>query len=361
MTMKTANNEGADKQVLGALDEQSAPLRDFLTRAAAAEQVEIQEIQPLAGGAIQENWQLSITVTGGPATGQHDLVLRKDAPTGVAASHSRVREFALLRAASAAGVLVPEPLWLCEDKAVLGQPFYLMRKLPGTAAGHLLVKPGGPVADGEALASRLGAELAKIHQIRPPRADLDFLEMPEPDPARHAISLYRRYLDALREPRPALEWGLRWCELNAPLPGELVLVHQDFRTGNYLVAEGALSGILDWEFCAWGEPMSDLGWFCAKCWRFGQTENEAGGIGSRAAFYRGYEESSGRRVEPEVVAYWEVMAHLRWAVIALQQGARFTRHGERSLDLALTGRVRPDELIWEILQMTAPETWKRDP
>ena len=303
---------------------------------------------------------MTVCITGGPSAGRHDLVLRKDAPSGVAASHSRVREFALLRVAWKGGVLVPEPLWLCEDEAVLGQPFYVMRRLPGTAAGHLLVKADGPVADGEALAGRLGQELAKIHRIRPPQADLDFLEVPKPDPARHAVALYRRYLDALREPRPALEWGLRWCEQNAPLPGELVLVHQDFRTGNYLVADGALSGILDWEFCAWGDPMADLGWFCAKCWRFGRNEKEAGGVGSRDAFYRGYQEESGRVIEPDVVAYWEVMAHLRWAVIALQQGARFTRDGERSLDLALTGRVRPDELIWEILKMTAPENWKSE-
>jgi hypothetical protein len=51
--------------------------------------------------------------------------------------------------------------------------------------------------------------------------------------------------------------------------------------------------------------------------------------------------------------YWEIMAHARWAVIALQQGERFVGGGEASLDLALTGR-RIAELEYEMLAMIDP-------
>ena len=40
-----------------------------------------------------------------------------------------VEEFALLRAAFAARVTVPEPLFLCEDAAVTGAPFFVMRRV----------------------------------------------------------------------------------------------------------------------------------------------------------------------------------------------------------------------------------------
>ena len=344
------------------LAEIKAPLESFLAEAAGAGHVEILEARPLTGGAIQENWLLEVDFLGGPEQGKRELVLRTDSPSGVAVSLSRAQEFALLRAAREAGVTVPEPLWLCAEESLLGRPFYLMRKAGGTAAGHLIVKDDGrsPVsspADKEALAERLGAELARIHSITPPRDDLAFLEQPEPDAARGAVAKYRAYLDALTVPQPVLEWGLRWCELHAPPSGELVLVHQDFRTGNYMVDGQGLTAILDWEFCAWGDPMSDIGWFCAKCWRFGLDEREAGGLAARAAFYRGYEVTSGRSVDPQAVAYWEVMAHIRWAVIALQQGARFLSGAEASLELALTGRIRPVELEQEILALTAPDAW----
>ncbi len=86
-----------------------------------------------------------------------------------------------------------------------------------------------------------------------------------------------------------------------------------------------LTAILDWEFAGWGDPDEDIGWLCCKGWRFGRLDREAGGIAERAPFYRGYESESGRRLDPERVRFWEVMANLRWAVIAMQQSDRFLR------------------------------------
>jgi aminoglycoside phosphotransferase (APT) family kinase protein len=341
------------------LSDQAALVRltRFLTDAASATNVTITKAEPLRGGAIQENWAVDIDIADGPHRGRHALVLRTDARSRVAVSHGRAQEFALLKAAHAAGVTVPEPLWPCTDPAILGRDFYLMRRLPGIAAGHRIVRDTTLGGSREALAERLGQELARIHMIAPasigalaPGFSFDFLALPQSSYAIDSIRRYRRHLDELDIARPALEWGLRWLELNAPPAGEVTLVHQDFRTGNYLIDERGLVGILDWEFCAWGEPLSDVGWFCARCWRFGATDREAGGIASRKPFYRGYEAASGRTIDPQAVHYWEVMAHVRWAVIALQQAARHLSGAEASLELALTGRILP-ELELEILNL----------
>lgn len=329
----------------------------FLEAAAGASRATIASLAPLRGGAIQENWSVDIDLDGGGTAGRHALVLRTDAPSRVAASHGRASEYELLRLARAAGVTAPEPLWLCSDPAVIGHAFYLMRRVPGVAAGHRIVKDlalGGPR---DLLAERLGQELARIHAITPqtagrlvPAQSLSFLGPPSATPALDRVQLYRGYLDALGDPHPVLEWGLRWLELNARPATEITLVHQDYRTGNYLVDGQGLTAILDWEFCAWGDPMSDIGWFCAKCWRFGATDREAGGIAARAPFYRGYEAASGRRIDAAAVHYWEVAAHVRWAVIALQQAARHLSGAQRSLELVLTGRVVP-ELELEVLAL----------
>ncbi|WP_289014427.1 phosphotransferase family protein, partial [uncultured Methylobacterium sp.] len=207
------------------------------------------------------------------------------------------------------------------------------------------------------LAERLGRELALVHGIRPPQEALAFLEQPDPHPALAAIRGLRAKLDALNAARPSLEWGLRWAERHAPEPLPPVLVHGDFRTGNYMVDSEGLTAILDWEFSGWGDPLSDLGWFCAACWRFGQTEKEAGGIAPRAAFYRGYEAQIGRPIDDAAVRYWEVVAHLRWAVIALEQAYRHISGAEPSLELALTGRLVPD-LERAVLRATTPDCWR---
>jgi hypothetical protein len=49
------------------------------------------------------------------------------------------------------------------------------------------------------------------------------------------------------------------------------------------------------------------------------------------------------------------MAHIRWAVIALQQAQRHLSGVERSLELALTGRIVA-ELEQEIIALTKSES-----
>ncbi len=328
----------------------------FLARVTKAHLIEIVELSALSGGAIQENWGLTVELEGGTKPGRHRWVLRKDAASGVAVSLGRKEEFVLLRAAEEAGITVPTPLYLCEDSSVLGTPFYIMARIEGVALGPKVVKDVSLGGDREALTAQLGRELARIHSIVPPRSDLAFLDEAEGHPALRDIERYRAYLDAMKELRPALEWGLAWCAEHLPAQQETVLVHQDFRSGNFMLDDSRLTGILDWEFCAWGDPMSDLGWFCAQCWRFGRPDLEAGGIGERETFYQGYEEESGRTVDREAVAFWEVMAHLRWAVIALQQGHRHIAGQQASLELALTGRMAA-QLELAVLDMTPPERW----
>jgi len=327
-------------------------LAAWIAERAGVRDCAIREARPLSGGAIQENWLLEVELLDGAAAGHAEYVLRADAPSGVAVSRSRAEEFALLQAARAAGVTAPEPLWLAGAEGPLGRPFYLMRKAEGVGLGAKVVRDTSLGGDRAALGERLGREVARIHAIRPPRSDLAFLGEPPPDPAEAFLGAFRGYLDALGQPRPALEWGLRWLERHRPRPpARVTLVHNDFRTGNYLVDAAGLTAVLDWEFAGWGDPETDIGWFCAACWRFSRPDLEAGGIAARGDFYRGYEAESGRGIEPERVRYWEVAAHLRWGVIALQQGARHWSGAERSLELALTGRIVA-ELELALLHMT---------
>lgn len=231
---------------------------------------------------------------------------------------------------------------------MIGRPFFIMRRIGGKAAGHEIVKNA---AQHPGLAERLGMELARIHSIKPPQPTLSFLSLDGEQPALRLVKRLRRFLDGHQTPYPVLEWGLRWLERHAPATSEVTLCHRDFRTGNYMVDNAGLTGILDWEFADWSDPLEDVGWFCARCWRFGVYDKEAGGIGKRDDFFRGYAAVSGKALDRAKVHYWEVMAHLNWAVIAMQQAQRHISGEEHSLMLALTGHIVP-ELEWEILNLT---------
>src|SRR6266851_2970936 len=327
-----------------------SPLARFLAEASGACAVEITRLELLPGGAIRENWGLDAEFTGGWLAGTQRLVLRTDAPTGIPSSLGRIEEFAVLKAVFAAHVSVPEPLWACPDPSVFGKAFFVMRRVAGSAQGRQITSDPTLEPMLPAVAARLAQELARIQTIRPLRRELGFL--PSIGALEH-IASFRAYLDRHPQPRPVLEWAARWLETHLPEPAAPVLCHRDFRTGNYMLDGAELTAILDWEFAGWGDPDEDIGWFCCKGWRFARLDREAGGIAARAVFYREYEAASGRHLDPERVRFWEVLANLRWAVIALQQSDRFLIGGARDLSTAIIGR-RATECELELLMLLDP-------
>ncbi len=331
--------------------EAQARLCEWLAREAGADSVRLENMAALGGGAISQNIAVDLVVEGGALAGRHECVLRAASPAGVAASLTKPQEFAVLRAAFSTRMAAPEPLFVCEDPAVFERPFYIMRRARGVGSGRLITKSEAPQVE---LTRELGRQLALLHSIQPGAPGLDFLAVPD-SPGLAAARLYREWLGSEASRDPVLAWGLRWLERNAPPPGEIVLCHRDFRTGNYLVEDGKLTAILDWEFCGWSDPMEDLAWFCSRSWRFARPDREAGGIGSRADFYAAYEAASGRHVDPARIAFWETSSYLRWAAIAYLQGERHTSGIEPSLELALTSRMMPEILGDMLIHLDAIE------
>ncbi|WP_320177591.1 phosphotransferase family protein [Roseovarius pacificus] len=332
------------------ISDRFALLDEWLCRNLGAVGVSIDKMAKLSGGAIQENWLLDLTFDGGQREGEQSWVLRTNAPSTISTSLGRPEEFAILKCAHQAGVTVPEPILLCEDATIIGQPFYVMTRAGGTAQGRKIARDPNLATFGPALAEQLGVELARLHRVTPQQSSLPFLPVPGVHPAQYRIDRYRADLDALPDGHPVLEYALNWLEQNLPPANGLVLTHTDFRTGNYMVEDGNLTAILDWEFASWSDPDEDIGWLCARCWRFGNDDLRVGGIAHVEDLLRGYEPISNRKVDTASIPYWQVMAELRWAVIALQQGERCRSGTEVSQELALTG-LMASEMELNILNL----------
>ncbi len=298
----------------------------------------------LGGGAVQENWRLDVTVDGGPHTGAHAWLMRTDAAQRLALSLDREAEFAVLVAAHAAGVLVAAPIVRCVDASVIGRPFLIQAFVAGQAQARQIVRHPELANFGDRLAGVLGQALAKIHAVTPMDGRLSVLPIPMQSPAKVLVAGLKAALADASQHRPALEYSLAWLDTHAPATPRITLVHGDYRTGNYMLDGTKLAAILDWEFAHWGDPLEDIGWLCARCWRFGNDEQsqEAGGIGSRRAFYEAYQKAGGEKINEQSIAYWEVMAAAKWAVIAILQGDRYLSGGETAIELALTGLMAPE-------------------
>jgi aminoglycoside phosphotransferase (APT) family kinase protein len=315
---------------------------------------EVTDLAPLTGGACQESFRVDAVVDGEVQT----LALRSDARSSLPGSVSRAVEYPVIAAAVGAGVPTPRARWLTHGLVRDDAYAYFMDWVDGEAIGARIVRHPKLAAAREALPNQLARAMAAVHRVTPE----SHAELPLPDrdvsPVVAAFGSVRAMLDDLPDPRPALELAFRWCREHAPEIPETTLLHGDFRTGNFLVGASGLNALLDWEFTRWGDPLEDLAWFCMRDWRFGVVQKAAGGITTRADFYRRYAELSGREVDPARVHYWEVLGNIRWGGCAVMQGERYLSGTSADLEmLAIPRRVA--EMEWEALRLI--ETGPGDP
>jgi aminoglycoside phosphotransferase (APT) family kinase protein len=305
------------------------------------------ELSPIPGGASRETWLVTRVGTGG----EGDLplcVLRRD-PEGSVSLVPMREEHALLERARAAGVPVPEPIAFEDGGGAFGSPGILMGFVEGTSvAPRLLRKPEYEKARGR-LPGQLAEALARIHSLGPDDVRGVLPEAPA-DPVAAQLDEWERQLDAIGEPLPAVELGLRWLRLNPPEPVEPRLVHGDFRLGNFIVDGDGLAAVIDWELAHLGDPAEDVGWLCIRSWRFGNDELPVAGLGGVDEFLDAYETAGGRRPTPERVRYWEIFGNVKWAVICARQAADHLNGVRRSHELASLGR-RICEPEWDMLDL----------
>lgn len=294
-------------------------------------------IKKLSGGAIQENW----AILGQKNHANSEIVLRKNSETSVEVSSDREQEYRLLERLDALNICVPQPLLFEKKDNFLNSDFFIMEKISGSAEGHKLVRLKDPILQQKILKD-IGQRLADLHQIEADTEIEKFLPKPQKETYLSDLitDLYAQ-LDKLYRHRPVLEFALSWMLHEKPVIDDLVLIHGDYRTGNIMINQDHVSGILDWEFSHWGDRREDIGWFTAKCWRFGQDNQIAGGIGAYKDFMQAYAQRTEMYIPEFELKFWHVLSHVRWAIIAMQQSNRNQNNTHASLELALTEFLVP--------------------
>ena len=325
--------------------ELAARVEAFLRRV-RGDDVRLEAMAPLAGGACQDLHRVELTSARGPER----LVLRSDARLPLPASLGRRDEFGVVEAARGAGVPTPAVHHLTEGLVRPGAWAYFMDWVDGEAIGRRVVKAPELAAAREGLPEQLARALARVHTVTPETHPGLALRPLDGGPVRGGLAFVRGMLDGLREPHPALEYAFRWLVDHPPPDAEICLLHGDFRTGNFLVTREGLSAVLDWEFARWGTPAEDIGWLCVRDWRFGQNLLPAGGLATRGAFLDAYARASGRHIPLPVLHFWEVMGNVRWAAGSVHQGERYLSGEESDLEYLAIARRAP-EMEWEALRL----------
>ncbi len=321
------------------MDERVDKIRAALERHGAT----LKDVKPLHGGACQENFKVELELNGAPLR----LALRSDAVRSLPGSIRRKAEFSVIEAAVKAGVKTPNVRWLESGLLREKSDAYFLDWAQGEAIGRRIVRNPELENARAKLPMELAQTLAKLHTITP-ATKLPF-EAPA-SPAKQALEDLYKMLDGLPGAYPATEFALNWLAAHLPKSEEVVLVHGDFRTGNFLVTPEGLSALLDWEFSHFGSPYEDLSWISVRDWRFNRLDKPIGGFATRPPFYEAYEQASGRKVELEQVLWWEICGNLRWAVGSVFQGERYLSGEEKDLELIAIAR-RNVEMEFEALRL----------
>ena len=300
----------------------------------------------LSGGASQETWSFDIV----HPTGNVGVILRR-APEGLGGALRRAAgleaEARLMQLAHDAGLPSPRVIHVLKPGDDLGTGFIMQRVAGETIARKILRdEQFAPVRPH--LARRLGQVAAGIHGL--PRAELPKLR--EITSTGEISELDREYRGS-GWPRPVFELTLRWLSDHDPgQPDRVTLVHGDFRHGNLIIAPDGVAAVLDWELAHLGDPMEDLGWIYVNSWRFGEIDKPVGGFGSREELFAGYE-AAGGKVDPDRVAFFEVMGTLRWGIMCGRMMQRFRFGSDHSMEHAMIGR-RASETEIDLLRLLAP-------
>ena len=270
-----------------------------------------------------------------------DLILRRP-PAGTKAkgAHDVLREHGLQQALAPAFPQVPTMVACCADEAVIGTDFYVMDRVVGTILrSDLPPALGLDEAGVRDLCDAAIDTLVALHDVDLAATGLAGYDR-GPDYVRRQVEGWSaRYRKAHTEDVGDYEVVMGWLAERQPVDRPHVLVHNDFRFDNLVLAPEdptRIVAVLDWELATVGDPLMDLGsslayWVQADddapFQAFRRQPTNAPGMRTRWGFVERYAQLRGLDVTSEEWAFYEVFGLFRLAVIAQQIHYRYF-HGQ---------------------------------
>jgi aminoglycoside phosphotransferase (APT) family kinase protein len=196
--------------------------------------------------------------------GSRQMILRRP-PFGskVKSAHDMGREFHVLSKLHDAYPPAPKVLLYCDDASVLGASFYLMEPISGIILRR--DPPRGlmfPPSTARRLCESFVDNLARLHGIDYAAISLADLGKPQGYLERQVRGWIERYHGSKTHELCEIEQISKWMQQNLPSSSYGTLIHNDYKFDNVILDPGDLTkiiGVLDWEMCTLGDPLSDLG------------------------------------------------------------------------------------------------------
>jgi aminoglycoside phosphotransferase (APT) family kinase protein len=267
--------------------------------------------------------------------GTREVVLRRP-PFGskVRSAHDVGREFRVLSRLHSVYAPAPEALFYCGDDSVIGAPFYVMEPIHGIILRRRL--PPGldfPPNTASRLSESFIENLIHLHRVDYAAVGLAELGKPEGYLQRQIRGWTERYYSSKTHDYPEVEKISVWMQQHMPATMSVSLIHNDYKYDNVVLDVSDITkivGVLDWEMCTVGDPLTDLGTALAY-WveardppevqenRWGPTNNPGGF--TREEVVHHYAQKTG--CDASEIPFYLTLARFKLAVIVQQIHYRY--------------------------------------
>lgn len=304
--------------------DRSALERYFQQRCGAASGARITDFRQTTGGRSR---QTAVFTLAGDTGLPRELVVQRDHPAGIT-SFGAEGQYPVLKLLADTKLKTPKPILLELDPDVIGAPFLILEKAPGTVAGpDYFAPPQSP-----ALAMELAQQLAILHSADPTplagiiRSTVEqgtteewTKELGEIEAAWHRLS---------HAPSLAISAAFVWMRAHVDQIGnERAIVHNDAAFHNVLVENGRFSSLLDWELVHIGHPAEDLGY----CRAFVQE------IADWDEFLAAYVDAGGIPFPAAVIDYFSLRAGIHLMTLLQYGCSRLINGATSDINLAEVG------------------------
>jgi len=294
-------------------------------------------VRRMGGGASKEQFLFDLVDSSDATT--EKMVLRMDPLDGIVET-SRAREAEVI---AVIGSVVPAPsvAFVDAEGRHMGQPAMITRFVRGdTKPRDAVAGPSGVgIIIGEQASAVLMPQyinnLVAIHGFDFSGAALPTYAVPQAGTTQAALwqlNFWERVLEDDRiDASPLLTYAACWLRERAPVCATPVLLHGDYRLGNFMFDQDTLemTAILDWELAHIGDFHEDIAYsleplFCSR--------DEAGqplvaSMMPVQAFLDAYATHSGREIDPVVLHWYHVLNSFKLSVMNFASGVRAARDG----------------------------------
>ncbi|MBW4329395.1 phosphotransferase family protein [Stakelama sp. CBK3Z-3] len=243
-------------------------------------------------------------------------------------AHAVEREYRVIAALHPTGFPVARPLGLCEDKGVIGAPFYIMEMVEGRTIWDGAMPDDTPDRRGDRY-DALVDTLAALHAIDYEAIGLGDYGKPGNYFERQVARWTRQYRLSQTDDIAEVEQLIDFLPATVPAQTRTSIVHGDYRIDNMIFAQGSprVLAVLDWELSTLGDPLADFA-YLAMNWVTPPDEGRAGisgmtggetGIPTLEQITQRYCEKTGRDGVPDLNWYF---SYNMFRLMAIVQGIK---------------------------------------